>query len=78
MSVCACTCTILCVYIRGGTYYTNIGSESQSLYGGDHVLDQVLPDGEVDLVVSTEQLQHVRELSHRVTLLNYDLLGPVD
>ena len=78
MCACTCTCTILCVYIRGGTCYTNIGSESQSLYGGDHVLDQVLSDGEVDLVVPTEQLQHVCELSHSVPLLNYDLLGPVD
>ena len=42
------------------------------------MLYQVLSDGEVDLVVPAEQLEHVCELSHCVTLLYDDLLGPVD
>ena len=42
------------------------------------MLHQVLSDGEIDLVVSAEKLQHVCELSYSVAFLDNDLLGPVD
>ena len=42
------------------------------------MLDQMLSHWEVDLIVATQELEHVGQLGHRVTFFYYDLLGPVD
>ena len=45
---CCCCCCCCCL--------TYVGDEPQPLYGGDHVLDQVLANREVYFVVSHNEL----------------------
>jgi len=58
-------------------YGTDALCEAKPLQGGDHVLYEVVPHGEVDLEVPHHQLQDVHQLGHRVPVLHDYLLRPV-